>query len=439
MNANWLPRWRLATGAEVAPDERLPLGMTLAMGVQHVLAMAGSTIIGPILMGFDPNIAVLCSGLGTLLFFLVTGGRLPSYLGTSFSFIAVVVGLTGYSGHGPNPDVPLAVGGIVAAGALYALIGGIVCLTGTGWIERLMPPVVTGAVGAAIGLNLAPVAARGLAGSTSATLTGIFTFLAVAMIAVHAPSAVRRLSVLCGLLVSCTVYALVANGLGLAPPIDFAAVRAAPWFGWPALVGPRFSPHAMMLIAPVALVLVAENLGHIKAVGAMTGRDYGPLTGRAFIGDGLATMLAGFCGGTGVTTYVENIGVMAISRVYSTLVFAAAALFAIALGFSPFFGALLRAIPEPVMGGLALGVLGLIVSTMVRIWIDHAVDFADPRTLFTVGATLIAGAGNLTLTIGGATLGGIAAATLTAIGVNLVLGRGRAPSSTSSGEQTPCP
>ncbi|WP_323989896.1 solute carrier family 23 protein [Nguyenibacter sp. L1] len=432
----FLPSWRPVAGdGAVAPDERLPWGHTLLMGAQHVLAMSGSTILGPLLMGFDPNVAVLFSGLGTLLFFAVTGGRVPSYLGSSFSFIALVVAVTGYAGHGANPDVPLAAGGIVAAGAVYALAGLLVWATGTGWIERLMPPVVTGAVGAAIGLNLAPVAAQRIGARPAEAVFGLVTLLTVAVFSLHAPPAMRRLSILCAMVVSCLVYALAANGLGLAPPIDFGMVRAAPWFGLPPLRAPRFETHAMLAIAPVALVLLAENLGHLKALGAMTGRNFDALAGRAFLGDGLATMLAGAGGGTGVTTYVENIGVMAISRVYSTLVFVAAALFAVLLGFSPRFGAVLRIIPDPVLGGLALGVFGLIAATMVRIWIEHKVDFADPRTLFTVGVTLIAGAGNLTIAMGQVVLGGIATATIAAIGLNLILGwRGRRHPSPSDKE-----
>ncbi|MBB2201026.1 solute carrier family 23 protein [Gluconacetobacter tumulisoli] len=422
-----LPTWRRVDGqGVVAPDERLAWGQTVMMGLQHVLAMAGSTILGPLLMGFDPNVAILFSGLGTLLFFVVTGGRVPSYLGSSFSFIALVASVTCYVGHGPNPDIPLAAGGIVAAGAVYALLGLLVCATGTGWIERLMPPVVTGAVGAAIGLNLAPMAAHGVSGSPVATVTGLFTLLAVAAFAVYAPPLLRRLSILCAMALSCLVYVLAANGLGLASPVDFAPVRAAAWFGLPPLRTPRFQPHAMLAIAPVAIVLVAENLGHLKALGAITGQSFTRMAGRTFLGDGLATMLAGGGGGTGVTTYVENIGVMAISRVYSTLIFVVAALFAILLGFSPRFGAVLRAIPDPVLGGLAIAVFGLIAATMVRIWVDHAVDFTDPRNLFTVGVTLVAGAGNLTVSVGGVTLGGITTATVAAIGLYQFLGWGRA-------------
>ncbi|KXV47883.1 pyrimidine permease, partial [Gluconobacter albidus] len=186
----------------IAPDEHPGVGQTVLLGGQHVLAMTGSTVVGPLLMGFDPNVAILCSGLGTILFFLITGGRIPSYLGSSFSFIALVVALTGYSGHGPNPDIALACGGIFVAGVVYALIGVLVRMTGSGWIERLMPPSVTGAIGAAIGLNLAPVASRGLGHGGAGTACGIFALLCTALLAVYGGPYLRRLSILLSLIVS---------------------------------------------------------------------------------------------------------------------------------------------------------------------------------------------------------------------------------------------
>ncbi|MBS1058096.1 solute carrier family 23 protein [Gluconobacter kondonii] len=425
MGERWFPIWRRAQRTDIiAPDEHPGVGQTILLGGQHVLAMTGSTVVGPLLMGFDPNVAILCSGLGTILFFLITGGRIPSYLGSSFSFIALVVTLTGYSGHGPNPDIALACGGIFVAGGVYALIGLLVRIMGSGWIERLMPPSVTGAIGAAIGLNLAPVASRGLGHGGAGTGCGIFALLCTALLAVYGGPYLRRLSILLSLLASTLVYVVAANGLHLAPPMDFSEILAAPLIGLPHLTAPRFTEHAAILLAPVALVLVAENLGHLKAIGAMTGRPLDHLTGRAFLGDGLATMLAASLGGTGVTTYVENIGVMALSRVYSTLTFGVAGLFAILLGFSPFFGALLRAIPEPVLSGLSVGLFGLIAATMVRVWVDNHVDFSRASTLFPVGVALVAGAGDLTFTIGSVTLGGIVTATIAAISLNQILNSG---------------
>jgi uracil-xanthine permease len=422
---SFFPRWPLSRGGIVAPDERLPWGTTAVMGVQHLVAMSGSTILGPLLMGFDPNLAILFSGIGTLVFFLLTGGRVPSYLGSSFSFIAVVIAITGYSGTGPNPNIGPALGGIIACGALYAAIGVLVMFTGSGWIERLMPPAVTGAVGAAIGLNLAPVAVRGVEGSGPHVLVALATLVATALIAVYAPLRIRRVSILLGIAAGYLLYLLLANGAGLLPPISFAELSAAPWFGVPRFHAPAFEGSAMLLVAPVAFILVAENLGHIKAIGAMTGRNLDAYMGRGFLGDGIATMISGAGGGTGVTTYVENMGVMAVTRVYSTLVFVVAAVAAIALGFSPKFGALLRTVPAPVLGGLAVVVFGLIAAAMIRLWVDNRVDFSDPRNLLTVGVALVMGSGNFSVSIGGFSIAGIGAATIAAIGLYQLLGIGR--------------
>lgn len=419
---SYFPRWSPTLSGEVAPDQRLPWWQTLVMGVQHVVAMFGATALAPILMGFDPNTAIFFSGIGTLIFFVLTGGRLPSYLGSSFVFIAVVIGATGYGGSGPNPSIPVALGGIIAAGALYTVIGLVVHAAGTGWVERLMPPVVTGAIVAAIGLNLAPIAVKDVSGGGFDSIVGLVTIAAVALVAVRGRGWPRRLPILIGAVVGYGLYLAGANGFGLSKAIDFSGVAAAPWFGLPTFVAPVFQPAAIGLIAPVAIILVAENLGHVKALAAMTGRNFDPLIGRAFIADGLATMLSASGGGTGVTTYAENMGVMAVTRIYSTLVFVVAALVALLLGFSPKFGALILTLPAPVIGGLALVVFGLIAATGGRIWVLNKVDFAKARNLITVAVALTAGAGDLTLHLGGFTLGGIGTATFGAILLYHLLG-----------------
>ena len=413
--ASYFPRWTVREEGVIAPDERLPIGPTLALGVQHVVAMFGATVLAPLLMGFDPNVAILFSGVGTLIFFAAVGGHVPSYLGSSFSFIAVVIAATGYAGSGPNANLPVALGGIVAAGALYAVIGLVVMKAGYAWIERLMPPVVTGAIVAVIGLNLAPIAVKSVAGSTFDTWIGIATIVAVGLIAVRVRGFAGRLPILLGGLVGYVLYAFLANGLGWGKPIDFASIASAAWIGLPQIETPVWSAQAIGLIAPVAIVLVAENLGHVKAVAAMTGRNLDPYLGRAFLGDGVATMIAGAGGGTGVTTYAENIGVMAVTKIYSTLVFVVAAVAAIVLGFSPKFGAMIMTIPGPVLGGLAIVVFGLITATGARIWVENRVDFTQARNLVTAAATLTIGAGDLALRIGGFTLGGIGTATFGAI------------------------
>jgi len=422
-NSSYFPRWRLvaepAPGVVIAPDERLSWPKNVAMGAQHVVAMFGSTVLAPLLMGFDPNLAILMSGIGTLIFFLFVGGRVPSYLGSSFAFIGGVVAITGYQGGGINANIAPALGAIIACGLVYALIGLLVCAAGRRaavWIEALMPPVVTGAVVAVIGLNLAPIAAKGAMGQGGFDAAmALATIVCVGGVAVFTRGMVQRLLILVGLLLACLVYAVCANGLGWGKPIDFSGVAAAAWFGLPHATAPVFRADAMGLIVPVAIILIAENLGHIKAVSAMTGQDLDRYLGRAFIGDGVATMVSGAVGGTGVTTYAENIGVMAVTRIYSTLVFVVAALIAICLGFSPKFGALIQTIPAPVLGGMSVVVFGLIAIAGARIWVVNRVDFADNRNLIVAAVTLVLGAGDFTLKLGNFTLGGIGTATFGAI------------------------
>ena len=421
------PRWQLtppaADAGVVAPDERLSAGQTLIMGVQHAVAMFGATVLMPLLMGIDPNLAILLSGVGTLLFFVVTGGRVPSYLGSSAAFVGVVITVTGFTGQGLNPHLNIALGGIIACGLLYTLIGLVVMKIGTGWIERLMPPAVTGAVVMAIGLNLAPIAVHSVSANAFDSWMAMLTVLCIGAVAVFTRGLLQRLLILMGLIIACALYALLANVFALGKPLDFAPVAQAAWFGVPHFTSPTFDSQAMLLIAPVAIILVAENLGHLKAVSGMTGRNLDPWMGRAFVGDGLATLLSGACGGSGVTTYAENIGVMAVTKVYSTLVFVAAALIAILLGFSPKFGALIHTIPGPVIGGASIVVFGLIAVTGARIWVQNRVDLSLNANLIMVAVTLVLGAGDFTLSLGGFRLGGIGTATFGAILLHALLNR----------------
>jgi len=417
----------------IAPDETLPLGQTLVLGLQHAVAMFGATVLMPLLMGLDANLAVLLSGIGTLLFFFITGGRVPSYLGSSAAFVGVVIAVTGFTGQGLNTHLSVALGGIIACGALYTLIGLIVMKVGTGWIERLMPPVVTGAVVMAIGLNLAPIAVHSVSATLFDSWMAVLTVLCIGLVAVMTRGLVQRLLILVGLIVAWAFYALLTNGFGLGKPVDFSGVAHAAWFGVPHTTAPVFDLQAIVMIAPVAIILVAENLGHIKAVAAMTGRNLDPWMGRAFVGDGLATMLSGSAGGSGVTTYAENIGVMAVTRVYSTLAFVAAALIAILLGFSPKFGALIHTVPAPVIGGASIVVFGLIAVAGARIWLQNQVDLGQNGNLIMVATTLVLGAGDFALKIGSFTLGGIGTATFGAIILNAILQhRSRAPAGSAA-------
>ncbi len=413
----------LHSGGVIGPDERLPWPQTGLMGIQHVIAMFGSTVLAPILMGFDPNLAVLMSGIGTLIFFLITGGKVPSYLGSSFAFIGVVIAATGYAGQGANANIGVALGGIIACGAVYTLIGVLVQWLGTGWIERFMPPVVTGAVVAVIGLNLAAIPIKNMAASNFDSWMQALTFTTVGLVAVLTRGMLQRLLILVGLIVASIFYALLTNVAGLGKPIDLSGVANAAWLGLPQFHAPVFSGPAMLLIVPVVIILVAENLGHIKAVTAMTGKNIDQYMGRAFIGDGVATMVSGAGGGTGVTTYAENIGVMAATRIYSTAVFLCAALLAVLLGFSPKFGALIQAIPLPVMGGVSIVVFGLIAVAGANIWVRNHVDFSQNKNLIVAAITLILGTGEFTLKFGDFALGGIGTATFGAIILYALLDR----------------
>jgi putative pyrimidine permease RutG len=406
------PSSTLQSGGVIGPDERLPWPSTAVMGVQHLIAMFGATVLAPILMGFDPNVAILMSGIGTLIFFIMTGGKVPSYLGSSFAFIGVVIAASGYTGPGPNANIGVALGGIVACGIVYTLIGALVQAIGTGWIERLMPPVVTGAVVAVIGLNLAGIPIKNMAPTNfDAWMQGI-TFVCVALVAVFTSGMVQRLLILVGLILASVIYAVLTNGMGFGTPMDLSGIANAAWFGMPGFAAPVFEAKAMSLIAPVAIILVAENLDRYM--------------GRAFMGDGVATMVAGMSGGTGVTTYAENIGVMAATKIYSTAVFFVAGCFAIVLGFSPKFGALIQAIPLPVMGGVSIVVFGLIAIAGAKIWVDNKVDFSDNKNLLVAAITLILGTGDYTLKFGDFAFGGIGTATFGAVLLHLLLNRRKA-------------
>lgn len=407
ISAKGLFTWTEKQGGVIAPDERLPWGSSIALGLQHVLAMFGSTVVAPLIMGFPPNTAIFFSGIGTIIFFFIVGGAVPSYLGSSFSFIAVVLAVTG----GAAGKIPLALGGIVICGVLYAIIGLVTMFAGTSWIEFLMPPVVTGTVVMIIGLNLAAVGAGDAATSTQDVYLAIITLAAAILSAVYLPSFLRRLPILIGGVVGYIAAILMGK-------IDFTPVSNAAWIGLPKFNTPQFDTSAIVLIAPIAIVLVAENTGHIKAVGAITERNLDRYLGRGFLGDAVATIVSGFGGGTGVTTYAENIGVMAMTRVYSTLIFIIASVVAILLGLCPKFGALIQTIPADapgILGGLSIILFGLIAVTGGRIWVENKVDFGRPRNLITASVGVILATGPYVLHLSKFDLSGIALGTFTAI------------------------
>ncbi|MCK4080915.1 MULTISPECIES: solute carrier family 23 protein [Acinetobacter] len=437
MKERWFVRWRPYRGnlekTPVAMNEYLPVGQSMVLGAQHAFAMFGATILAPLLMGFDPSLTMLITGIGTILFFLITGGHVPSYLGSSFAFIGAVAAATGYAGAGSNPNIALALGGTIVCGVLYAVVGLMVMRTGTQWIEKLMPPVVTGTIVMIIGLNLAPVTIKSVSANNFDAWMALVTILCIGTIAVFTRGMIRRLLLLIGLVMSYAIYFVCANVMSLGKPIDFNAISSAAWFGLPAFHQPVFQLNAILLIAPVFIILIAENLGHFKAVSAMTGQNISPYMGRAFFADGLCTTLSASVGGTGMTTYAENIGVMAATKIYSTVVFVIAGVFAILLGLSPKFGSLISTIPVAILGGASIVVFGLITIAGARIWISNQVDFSKNGNMIVAAIALIMGAGNYSLHIGNFDLGGIGTATFAAILMNLVFNRETRTLKTGSG------
>lgn len=385
---------RIAPGAVVAPEERLSWGRTIGIGMQHVVAMFGATLLVPTLTGFPVNTTLLFSGLGTILFLLITRNRLPSYLGSSFAFIAPLSASQQYG-------IAAQAGSILVTGLVLAAVGVAVKIAGRRVLDAVMPPAVTGSIVALIGLNLAPNAAENFA---SQPLVAAVTLLVILLATVAGRGMVSRLSILLGVVVG-WVFAALTGNLG---DDAVAAIDAAPWVGLPEFHAPSFNVSAIAVALPVLVVLIAENVGHVKAVSEMTKRDLDDLAGDALIADGLASTLAGGFGGSGTTTYAENIGVMAAMRVYSTAAYWVAAFTAILLAFVPKFGALIFTIPTGVLGGACIVLYGLIGMLGVRIWMDNKVNFNNPVNLTAAAVALIAGIGNLTLTVGGVSLEGIA-------------------------------
>lgn len=380
----WNLREKIPAGGVVMPNERLPWGQTIGIGMQHIIAMFGATFLVPLLTGFPPATTILFSGVGTLIFLLVTRNKIPSYLGSSFAFISPVI-----AAMGAKHDISLALGGIVAAGLALFLVGLLVDRVGSRWISALMPPVVVGAVVALIGLALAGVSGKNFFVQPHYAL---ITVISILLIAAVFKGFIGRISVFLGTLVG-WVIAAVSGGLDPARVKDLAN---AAWFGLPELHTPVFEWGPVLLMLPIVIVLIAENTGHIKAVAEMTGENLDKSLGRGYMGDGLATMVAGFFGGSATTTYAENIGVMAATRVYSTAAYAIAGLTAILLGMSPKFGALILTMPVSVLGGVTTVLYGLIAVLGARIWIEHRVNFHLNENLMPAAIALIVGAGNYT-------------------------------------------
>jgi len=401
-----------APGEPVAPDQRLAWGKTVGIGAQHVVAMFGATFVFPLIMGLNPNLAILMSGIATICFLLIVRGVVPSYLGTSASFVGGAAAI--YAQNGGPQDVT---GAILVSGAVLAIVGVIVHYLGADIVNAVLPPVVTGAVVMIIGFNLATVATKVY--MPADRWMALITMTAVILMAVGLRGFFGRIAIFLGLVFGYLVsWIFDAMGVGgvTGDRVNWDNVKSADWFGFPphtadGLVGnqspfggannmaevgwhlPSFSLTFTLLALPAVIALIAENMGHVKAVSGMTGRDLDPVMGRAIAADGVGTMVATSVGGSPTTTYAENIGVMAATRVYSTAAYFVAAIVAILLGFIPKFGQIVASTPGGVLAGITIVLYGMIGLLGAKIWIENRVNFANPVNLVPVAAGLILGIG----------------------------------------------
>jgi uracil-xanthine permease len=412
-------------GASVAPDERLSWGRTAGLGAQHVVAMFGATFVFPVLMGLNPQLAIMMSGIATIAFLLIVKGTVPSYLGTSAAFVGGATAI--YAQEGGPADVT---GAILVAGVVLALAGVGIHVAGTRVLHAVLPPVVTGAVVMLIGFNLAPVVADIYWPQDQ--WVALATMVFVIVFAVGARGFLGRIAIFLGLLFGYLLSWVLDKTTGQITSfnaatgevdshfrVDWTQVANADWFGFPrqtaeGLVGnqtvagnlgevgwhlPSFSITFVLLVLPAVIALIAENAGHVKAVAEMTERDLDPMMGRAVAADGVGTVIASSVGGSPTTTYAENIGVMAATRVYSTAAYFVAAAVALGFGLSPKFGAVVAATPGGVLGGITVVLYGMIGLLGAKIWKENRVDFANPVNLVPVAAGIIIAIGDTSLQV----------------------------------------
>lgn len=409
---------------------KVPLIKAIPLGFQHLFAMFGSTVLVPILVtqalidaGMEspltPSLALLAAGLGTLLFHFITKGKVPAYLGSSFAFITPIIVAATQFGY------KAALGGCIAAGFIYVIFSTIVKMTGTGFIDRFLPPIVIGPVIMTIGLGLAPVAVN--MAKTNIPVA-FFTLGVTIIISRFAKGFLKVIPILLGIIsgyLFAIVYPFIQSALGMEPTtlIDLGKVAAAPWFAFPKLVHPTFNISAIIIIAPIALVTVVEHLGDVLVLSKVTKENFVKEPGlhRTLLGDGLATALSGFIGGPPNTTYGENVGVIAMTKVYKTYVVTVAACLAIALSCINKLGVLISIIPSAVMGGITILLFGMIASTGMRTLIDAHTNLEDTRNLIIASIILVLGIGGMAIEIGPITLQGMGLATITGIILNMVL------------------
>lgn len=389
-----------------------PLRKAVPLSFQHVFAMFGATILVPLLTKFDPSVTLFCSGIGTLLFHLVTKGKVPAYLGSSFAFIAPIVAASAtYGAQG-------AMFGMLFAGVVYMLVFALIALLGLKWIDRVLPAVVVGPVLMIIGLSLAPTAIQE---AQKGLLTAFITAGIVIFFSVFTKGFLRIIPILLGTVGGYAVAALQGQ-------IDYTLIQKASWIALPNLsfvTGhmPIVAWGAVSLIAPVAIAAIVEDVGHLLVIGDTVDRDlmHKPGLHRVLLGNGLATALSGFLGGVPATTYGENIGVLAITRVYSARVVQGAAVIAVLLSFVQKFGAAIQSIPQPVLGGITIILYGMIASVGLRNMIENKVDLTNNRNLLIVSVIFTLGVGGIVLQFGNFSFAGIGPAAVIGIILNLIL------------------
>jgi len=406
-------------GEVVRPDERLSWGRTVGLGAQHIVAMFGATFVFPLIMGLSPQLAIMMSGIATVLFLLLVQGKVPSYLGTSASFVGGVAAIRAQGGTSEEVT-----GAILVAGAVLALVGLVIHLLGARVIFAVLPPVVTGAVVMLIGFNLAPVVATVYWPQDQ--WVALIVMFTVIVMSLALRGFLGRISIFLGLVFGYALSFVFDRVFGQITSFDPGAgevttrdrvnwdgVRSADWFGFPPETGttgpdgavltgwhfPEFRVAFVLLVLPAVIALIAENVGHVKAVAEMTGADLDPVMGRALAADGVATVVTSSVGGSPTTTYAENIGVMAATRVYSTAAYYVAAAVAVLFGLSPKFGALISATPGGVLGGITVVLYGMIGLLGAKIWVQNRIDFGNPVNLVPVAAGIVIAIGNTSLRI----------------------------------------
>lgn len=407
----------------IGVDDRVPVAKAIPLGIQHFMSMFGSTVLVPFLTGLSPSLAIMCSGIGTILYLLVTRGKIPSYLGSSFAFITPIAMVASSQGVG-------AVGGaLIVTGLVYVAVAGVIKVAGTGWLDFILPAPVVAPVIVVIGLGLSATAVKMAFFNGGYDSGAPFNYEGFAVAALTLAVSVAfstcfkgfwsTIPVLIGVLVGYAASCI----LGL---VDFQPIADAAWIGLPTITAPTFDLGAIILIAPVAIVIIIEHIGHLLVVGEVVGKNYNDMLPRSLLGDGLSTMVSGFLGGTPTTTYAENIGVMSATRVYSTQIFwYAGGIAFIVGGFCPKIEAIINSIPTSVMGGVSLLLFGLIASNGLRMLVSNRVDFSKARNLMLVSAILVVGVGmetaGIKIPVGAYEIPGMATSAIVGVILNLCL------------------